>query len=235
MISIIIPIYNSSKTIKNCLDSVLAQTYKDVEVIIVDDKSGDYSIEVVNNYIKKLKANNFELKLIKHEVNKGAPAARNTGFKNSKGEYLFFCDSDSVLKSDALFVMIDVINNNRDVAYVYSSFIWGKKFFKVGEFSDEKLKQGPFIHTNSLIRRENFPENGWDESVKRLQDWDLWLTMLESGHKGYWINKVLFTIKPGGTMSGWLPSFAYKLFPFLPSVKKYKNSINIIKSKHNLI
>jgi glycosyltransferase involved in cell wall biosynthesis len=235
MISVIIPIFNSSKTIKGCLDSILAQTYKDIEVIVVDDKSTDNSIEILNNYINKFKIINIELKIIKHDKNKGAPTTRNTGFRKSKGDLLYFCDSDAILKTNALSTLTNAIMLHEDVGYIYSSFIWGKKYFKVGDFGKKKLMQGPFMHTNSLIRRECFPKKGWDESIKRFQDWDLWLTMLENGHIGYWINEILFTIKPGGTMSGWLPSIFYKTLPFLPSVKKYKKSVLIIKNKHNLI
>jgi hypothetical protein len=87
----------------------------------------------------------------------------------------------------------------------------------------------------SLIRRSDFPETGWDESIKKLQDWDLWLTMLEQGHVGLWINKILFRVTPGGTISSWLPAAAYKLLPFLPAVKKYKAAVKIVKAKHGLI
>ena len=90
------------------------------------------------------------------------------------------------------------------------------------------------MHSASFIRREHFSSVGWDESIKKLQDWDLWLTMLEQGHTGIWIGQILFKAQTGGTMSSWLPSFAYKLFPFLPSVKKYKKAVKIIKKKHGL-
>ena len=65
----------------------------------------------------------------------------------------------------------------------------------------------------SLIRRKDFPQSGWDESIKKLQDWDLWLQMLSEGKTGLWIPQVLFTIIPGGHISTWLPAFAYKAFP----------------------
>ena len=167
-----------------------------------------------------------------NQENKGTPAARNKEFKESRGEYLFFCDADAVLKNDTLEKMVQVLESNQEVAYTYSSFYWGKKLFKLWPFDAEKLQKMPYIHTMSLIRRNAFP--GWDESVKKLQDWDLWLTMLENGHQGFFIDEALFKIKPGGTISSWLPAFAYKAFPFLPSVKKYNRALKIIKDKHNL-
>jgi len=62
----------------------------------------------------------------------------------------------------------------------------------------------------------------------------LWLRMTAQGKKGLWLDKILFTIAPGGTISSWLPSFAYKLLPFLPAVKKYQKAMAIIKEKHEL-
>ena len=59
--------------------------------------------------------------------------------------------------------------------------------------------------------------------------------MLEQKHTGIWIDKILFKVTTGGTMSSWLPSFSYKLFPFLPKVRKYKKAVNIIKKKHKIL
>jgi len=88
-----------------------------------------------------------------------------------------------------------------------------------------------YIHTTSLIRKKHFP--GFDKKLKRFQDWDLWLTMLDRGYKGKFIPEILFQVKPGGTMSKWLPKGVYKL-PFLKQVQKYKEAEKIIKAKHKL-
>ena len=230
MISIIIPVYNGEKTIINTVKSIESQTYRDFEVIIVNDGSRDNTRSVFEKFLESFKVENNYYFI--NQENKGAPAARNRGFKESRGEYLFFCDADAVLKNDTLEKMVQVLESNQEVAYAYSSFYWGKKLFKLWPFDAEKLQKMPYIHTMSLVRRNAFP--GWDESVKKLQDWDLWLTMLENGHQGFFIDEALFKIKPGGTISSWLPAFAYKAFPFLPSVKKYNRALKIIKDKHNL-
>jgi len=229
MISIIIPIYNQADKLAKCLDSILAQSYKDFEIITVDDGSTDNPEKIIKKYEDKL-----VIKFIKLKVNGGAPIARNRGFAESTGGFLFFCDADAVLVPEALETLLEALKSHPEASYTYSSFLWGKKLFKIGSFSTEKLKSGPCIHTMSLIRREAFSETRWDESIKKLQDWDLYLTILENGRKGFWIDKVLFTIQPGGTISSWLPSFAYKLLPFLPEVKKYKKAVGIIKAKHSL-
>ncbi len=229
MVSIIIPIYNQADKLSSCLDSILAQTYKDYEVIVVDDGSTDNPEKMIEKYKPELPITNYKLR-----INNGAPVARNRGFKRSRGDYLFFCDADAVLDPTCLRIMLVTLENHPEAAYVYSSFYWGKKLFRLWPFDAAKLKELPYVHTMSLIRREAFPVSGWDETIKKLQDWDLWLTMLGRGHQGYWIDKVLFRVQTGGTISTWLPAFAYKLFPFLPQVKKYQQAREIIKKKHGL-
>lgn len=236
MISIIIPVYNQASKLSKCLDSILGQSIltspqsspsqgeEVIEVIIVNDGSTDNIEEVLRHYKK-----NFQLITQK---NKGSNPARNRGAKEARGEYLLFCDADIKMEPQMLEIMLNTLKNNPKASFAYASFKFGHKTFKLGPYSADKLKNMPFIHTTSLMRRAHFP--GFDEKIKRLQDWDLWLTMMEKGYTGIWIDKILFKVETGGTMSSWLPSFAYKLMPFLPSVKKYKKAMRIIKEKHKL-
>ena len=218
--------------IGECLDSIFKQTNQDFEVIMVNDGSSDKFEEKIGPILEKL--NYSQSVKVFNQVNQGAPSARNHGFKESSGEYLFFCDADAVLNPEALAILLETLNNHPEASYAYPSFMWGKKLFKIGEFNAEKLKAGPCIHTMSLIRREAFPVNGWDVSIKKLQDWDLYLMMLQENHFGVWVDKVLFSIKPGGNYSSWLPSFAYKLMPWLPGVKKYNQAMAIVRGKHGI-
>lgn len=233
MISIIIPVYNGAAKIIQTLKSLQNQTYRDFEVIIVNDGSTDGTENVCADYFKRITAKNSYLFL--NQKNQGAPAARNRGFLESKGEYLFFCDADATLHPQALEILIGNLDSHPEASYAYSSFMWGKKLFKLGEFDAAKLQKMPYIHTMSLIRKNDFPKTGWDINIKKLQDWDLWLTMLDNNKIGIWVPQVLFFVSPGGTISSWLPSFAYKLFPFLPAVKKYKKALHIVKEKHGLL
>ena len=94
LISVIIPMYNSEKTILNALESVRTQTYKgDFEIIVVDDGSVDDSSALVKDYIQKYPKLNIRLI---HQENKGVSSARNTGLKNAKGEILTLLDSDDI-------------------------------------------------------------------------------------------------------------------------------------------
>ncbi len=228
MISIIIPVYNQVDKLSECLDSILRQTYKYYEVVIVNDGSTDDILERIKNY--ELKFKNF--KFINQD-NKGSNPARNRGAVEAKGEYLLFCDADIEMAPNMLEIMLKTLESDSMSSFTYSSFKYGLKTFKLGPYEADKLKNTPYIHSTSLIRTSHFP--GWDESIKRLQDWDLWLMMLARGYTGVWIDSILFQVKPGGTISSWMPSFAYKLMPFLPSVKKYKKAVEIIKNKHKFV
>ncbi len=222
-ISVIIPVYNTGNTINDCLTSIFGQTFTDIEVIAVNDGSTDSSWSELVKWQNKVK--------IFNQVNKGAPAARNFGFKRSESDYVIFCDADVIMKSDMLEKMYQVLQNNPDRAYVYSSFKFGWKVFKLWPFNLDKLKLGPYIPTTSLVRRKFFP--GFDESLKKFQDWDLWLTISEHGGSGIWIDEVLFKAITGGTMSRWWPKFIYKL-TWLKFVKRYNQAKEIIQKKHNL-
>ncbi|MFC6990634.1 glycosyltransferase family 2 protein [Haladaptatus sp. GCM10025707] len=87
-VSVVIPTYNRSEEVTHAIDSVLAQTYDDFELLVVDDGSTDDTEEVVTSY------DDDRVKFIEHEENQGAPAARNTGIEHAEGEYVAFLDSD---------------------------------------------------------------------------------------------------------------------------------------------
>lgn len=96
--SVIVPVYNVERYVKICLQSILAQTFQDFELIIIDDESPDNSYDVCHELIK----DNKKVRIIRHEKNQGLGGARNTGIKNALGKYIFFVDSDDLILPDAL-------------------------------------------------------------------------------------------------------------------------------------
>ena len=100
-ISIIVPVYNVEKTIKRCLDSILGQSYTNLEIILIDDGSEDQSGMICDDYASKDK----RIKVI-HQKNKGLSNARNTGLKNVTGEYIGFVDSDDYVSKDMFMMLI---------------------------------------------------------------------------------------------------------------------------------
>lgn len=230
MISIIIPVYNQAEHLANCLASIKKQTYDNYEIIVVNDGSEDKVIKVIKKFKQIF---GFKLAYLEQE-NRGASATRNRGAKLAKGEYIIFCDADVVMKPVMLELMLKTLKDNPGASFCYSSFIWGRKKFKLWPYDAEKLKIMPYINTASLVCLKDFP--GFDETLKKFQDWDLWLTILHQGHTGVYVDQILFKVAVRGaqTMSHWLPSLAYKLLPWLPPVKKYNQAMAIIKKKHSL-
>jgi glycosyltransferase involved in cell wall biosynthesis len=220
-VSIIIPVYNAQRALDKCLESIFNQTFKDYEVIAVNDGSTDESGKILEKYNDKIE--------IINQQNQGAPMARNTGAKAAISPYIIFCDADIIMKPDMLKELHTALKNNPQASYAYCGFKFGFKNFKLFPFDSNRLKKMPYIHTTSLINKNHFP--GFDPKLKRFQDWDLWLTMLKQGHIGQYVPKILFRMIPGGTMSSWLPSFAYRL-PWLKKVKQYQEAEKIIKEKH---
>ena len=111
LISVIIPVYNVEKYLKKCLDSVINQTYKNLEIILVDDGSSDKSGLICDEYTKLDK----RIKVV-HKKNEGLSSARNTGLDIAKGKYISFIDSDDFVSIYMYEIMYkEIIKNNRDI------------------------------------------------------------------------------------------------------------------------
>ena len=108
MISVIVPVYKVEKYLNKCVDSILNQTYKDIEVILVDDGSPDNCGEICEEYAKK----DDRVRVI-HKKNEGLSTARNTGLIESKGEYIFFVDSDDYININILEKLLEAIENSK--------------------------------------------------------------------------------------------------------------------------
>lgn len=102
-VSIIIPIYNVEQYLAQCLDSVINQTYKNIEIICVNDCSLDNSFRILDEYSK----NDKRIKIINRENNGGLSAARNTGLDNASGKYIYFLDSDDWIDLDYIEKMLN--------------------------------------------------------------------------------------------------------------------------------
>jgi len=223
LISIIIPVYKQAKELEQALVSIKNQTYKSVEIIIEEDK-----------------------------LHAGAPMMRNRGLTKAKGEYVIFWDADVVAVPRMLEVMKENLDKNPGASFAYSDYKLPitnyqlPKNIKSQIFNVEKLRENNYIHSTSLIRRKDVIR--WDESLKRFQDWDLWLTMAEpfnsaqgkQGKIGVYIPETLFTIISKGSMSNWLPKFAYKKpWKYLPGfrrkVEKYEEAREVVAKKHNIV
>lgn len=235
LVSIVIPVYNHAHTLKNCLTTVAWQARSQrLELIIVNDGSTDKFKEVLNDFL----IHNPEIKALKPIVidqpNLGAPAARNRGFKEVHGEYVLFLDADTICSPNMISIMKIALENNLQASYAYSQFRFGWKKMKSHVFNIDLLKQTNYIDVTSLIRTKDFVP--FDESVKRFQDWDLWLTMLEQNKIGVFVPQVLYKKIVFGRkgMSSWLPSWFYKIPWKIKRVNDYEQAKEIVLKKHGL-
>lgn len=232
-ISIVIPVYNHAEELVSCLETLSLQTDQAFEVVAVDDGS---AVPVA----ERMKAVHptFPFRLIRFEKNRGAPAARNEGARQTTGEYLLFLDADITLVPDALARMRKILDENADIDFVYPTLYFGWKLFPGRAFDRDALNVCNYIHTSALVRRRVFP--GFDESLWKFQDWDLWLTIVAKGGKGYWIPEPLFRVKVRRNgYSHWLPKIAYRIpwqkIGWAPrEVRRYREAEAIIRKKHHI-
>jgi len=151
-VSIVIPIYNASKYMDICLDSVLNQSYKNIEVIAVNDKSTDNSLQILKSY--KTKFNN--LKIVDLKENKGVSHARNMGIDSSKGDYIFFIDSDDFIDKSSIQNLISTAHKYSADVVDMERLIWYKRKDKILTFMERKplkndLILGDIYHNNLAI------------------------------------------------------------------------------------
>lgn len=155
-LSIIIPVYNSEKYLKNCLNSVCQQITKEIEIILVNDASKDGSKKICHNFKK-----NFQnIKLINLKKNRGVSFARNMGIKISSGAYLCFVDSDDEILPKSLKNILDHIKNFDFNLFVLRNFVLRTK--KVS-FNNKSLKLIPNDSNNSIM----YSTNCWNFIVKK--------------------------------------------------------------------
>lgn len=188
-VSVVIPTYNREQLIARSVKSVLSQTYQDFEIIIVDDASTDNTEEVVSSF------NDERIRYVRHEENRGEAAARNTGIKVARGDYIAYQDSDDEWFPEKLARQIELLEDvSPDVGVIYTGF-WKTKNHrrtyipfswvgrKNGDIHKELLK-GNFIGSPVvLIKKECFSEVGlFDERLRNLVDWEMWIRISKHYH-----------------------------------------------------
>lgn len=157
-VSVIIPIYGVEKYIKRCAESLFNQILDDIEFVFVNDGTKDNSINILKRCIDNYPDVQHKIKIINHQVNKGLPQARKTGFINSTGDYIAYCDSDDWVKKEIYQEMYNkAIAENADMVICgyFASNGENDKFYDVPE--SKGLLMGPVW--NKLVKRKIY-ENG---------------------------------------------------------------------------
>lgn len=187
LVSVIIPTYNRANLLDRAIKSVLAQSYQDFEIIVVDDGSTDNTKEIIENLYDN------RIKYIRHDQNKGGACARNTGIKASSGQYIAFLDSDDEWLPEKLDKQISLFSNCSDsVGAVYCSHythddisgrIWKEPFsdLKRGNLYNSLLNGWCPASTSFFVLARNvFEKSGlFDDQLPSFQDYDLWIRVAE--------------------------------------------------------
>lgn len=168
-VSIIIPVFNVATYIESCLLSVVNQTYKNIECILIDDCGTDNSIIICKQFINTYNGN-ISFKLIHHLKNKGLSEARNTGIQEATGEYIFFLDSDDTILPHCIEDLIHEVYKHPGVELVQGETISQpmNNYYSYKHLKDIDYIDSPFwmrkFYFNTL---QNFPVNAWNKLIKK--------------------------------------------------------------------
>lgn len=155
LISVVVPVYNVEQYLRRCVDSILSQTYKNIEVILVDDGSTDNSGKICDKYAK----NDKRIK-VQHKDNGGLSSARNAGIKTMNGEYVSFVDSDDWIEPNYLEVLHENLKKNHcDISMVKHFIDYPMK--SINASSGRRVKLDPHNCLNMMLYSEDVDVSAW--------------------------------------------------------------------------
>lgn len=249
LVTIITPLYNSEMYIESTIDSIVAQTYQNWELIIVDDCSSDNSVEIVESYCKM----DSRIKLIKLENNSGAAVARNTAIENANGRFIAFLDSDDKWSSIKLENQLKFMLKH-DYAFTYTHY---HQINENGEtignlFFPDKIDYNSLLKTcvigcltvmydTSKLGKVYFP------LIRKRQDFALWLKILKRVEFAYCVPEDLasYTIRSDSISSNKFKAAQYNWYLYnkieklglIRSLYYFSNYIfrGIIRSKFKIL
>jgi glycosyltransferase involved in cell wall biosynthesis len=214
-VSVILPAYNRETLVARAIDSVLAQTYGDFELIIVDDASKDGTRAVLETYRTHPK-----VRLILSDVNRGGSGARNLGIAEAKGALIAFQDSDDVWMPHKLAAQVAALDANPKAGLCYCGSLFSSPdrtyyipepvFDRLeGDLSSEILRRNTTSTQVLLIRREVLDKAGhFDASLKRFQDWDLMIRVAQITEIAFLSEPMVVIFATAGNISSFVENDA---------------------------
>lgn len=208
MISIIVPVYNAEKYIRETVESVLGQTYTDWELILVDDCSTDGSVAVIEEIIRKnsgtageAKEERYRLICLSKDEGGSAARARNAGIKEAKGRYIAFLDADDIWYREKLEKELNLLESlNNNAGFVFTAYEFGDENAKPNGKMTKVPEKMPFrkalsrtvIFTSTvLIDTEVIPKDMIYMPEIKSEDTATWWNILKAGHVAYGLNEPL--------------------------------------------
>lgn len=195
-VSIIIPCYNQGKYVAEAINSALRQTFKDIEIVCVNDGSTDNSVEIIKSFENKCK--NFIF--LNNEENRGVIYSRNFAIKNCNGTYILPLDADDIIEPTYVEKAVKILDNNLNIGIVYcKAKIFGNydKYWNLKPFNKSDILYENCIFCSALFRKSDFLKiGGYNNNMKYgCEDYDLWLSFIEQGLEVFQINEILFSYR----------------------------------------
>lgn len=179
-VTVFMPVYNSAEYLEDAVKSILNQTYRDFELLIIDDGSIDKSLEIIKSF------DDSRIRLLKNEKNMGVPFTRNRGLKEARGKYIALADSDDISHHERLRYQIDLMKNDDSIILSYTSYVIidDKNKIIVYPFSNlndspaswQLLWDNPVPQPSVMLKKEVFIKNNlfYDERFRVSSDLALW-------------------------------------------------------------
>lgn len=190
LVSVIIPFYNAHMYLKETVESVFKQDYKNWEIIVVNDGSKPPSIEEVLTGLELSK-----LRVVSHEINKGLPVARNTAVFASKGKYVLPLDADDLIEPSFLSETVTILERNSEISAVFTQVqMFGELDLTWAPEADMvKFMCGMPIQSTVLFKREVFDGvGGYNITIRNAPDVDFWIRVMAKGFKLHRVEKPLY-------------------------------------------
>ena len=197
LVSVLLPVYNSSAYLASAIDSILKQTFADFELLIINDGSTDNSPEIISSFTDE------RIKVINNEKNLGLIASLNKGIDLAKGKYIARMDADDISLPERFEKQINYLKSNPTVSVIATRIsLINTQGEITGDWDDDKqyiegevIKHGMaftnrIAHPTVMVRAEVFKKYKYKTYQKSSEDWDLWLRILADGHKIHKLNEV---------------------------------------------
>lgn len=187
LVTVFIPVFNAENYILESLKSILDQTYKNLEILIIDDGSTDNTVKIINSL------NDSRIRLLRNSENKGIPYTRNRGLRQANGKYLAIMDADDISYPDRIKKQVEFMEKNPeiDVAASYYKIIGGRfkktfkpKFIKKEELKIDLLFANSIGNPTSIIRMETIKRHNlcYNENYFVSQDYGMWIEISKIGN-----------------------------------------------------
>lgn len=205
LLSVIIPTYNHARFLPQAVKSVFDQTYQNFEIIVVDDGSTDNTRETAQNYSKDCRFRYI------YQENRGLAASRNTGLRTVQGEYVAFLDADDVFLPRKLEIQLDWFETHPSCGMVFSGFYFmndqgeliraHEPWLDVPTLEVKDLLFGNPTSVHAVLVKKQWLDRvgGFDETLRRIEDWDIWLRVVHAGCKVEWVKEIVcgYRLSPG--------------------------------------